>query len=83
MVEKKSIGVVSNYFDKVKVAAIKLQKGVKTGDKIRIVGGEEEFEQVIKSMQINRKPIKKAKTEDEIGVKVKRKVRKGYKVFKA
>jgi len=79
---EKQIGVVSNYFDHVKAAAIKLDKALKVGDTIHIVGGETDFEQKVKSMQIHREKIEKAKKGDEIGVVVKKKVRKGYKVFK-
>jgi len=81
MVEKQ-IGVVSNYFEHVKVAAIKLTAGLKIGDKVKIVGGETDFTQPVKSMQIQHEKVEKAKKGDEIGVKVKKKVRKGYKVFK-
>ena len=79
---EKQIGIVSNYFDHVSVAAIKLDKGLKVGDTIRIEGGETDFEQAVDSMQIQREEIKAAKKGDEIGLKVKEKVRKGYKVFK-
>jgi len=80
--EAKPIGVVSNYFDHVGVAAIKLDKGLKVGDKIKIVGGETEFEQEVKSMQIQHEKVEKAKKGDEIGLKADKKVRKGYRVFK-
>ena len=79
----KQIGTVSNYFDHVKVAAIKLTAPLKVGDTVQITGGEVDFEQPIKSMQIQREKVDKAKKGDEIGIKVKKKVRKGYKVFKA
>ncbi len=79
---EKQIGVVSNYFEHVGVVSIKLTAGLKKGDKIKIIGGEIDFEQPVKSMQINRKDIEKAKKGDEVGIKVKEKVRKGYKVFK-
>ena len=80
---EKQIGEVSNYFDHVNAAAIKLSAPLKVGDKIKITGGETEFEQTVKSMQIDRKEVKSAKKGDEIGVIVGQKVRKGYKVFKA
>ena len=82
--EKKetSIGVVSNYFDHVGVAAIKLTAGLKKGDKIKVVGGDVNFEQEIKSMQIHNEAVEKAKKGDDIGIKIKEKVRKGYKVLK-
>ena len=76
------IGEVTNYFDHVQAAAIKLSKPLKVGEKIQIKGGETEFEQEVKSMQINHKAVAAAKKGDEIGIIVKQKVRKGYKVFK-
>ena len=77
------IGVITNYFEHVNAAAIKLAKPLKIGDKIKITGGETEFEQKVESMQIDRKPVKSAKKGDEIGIIVSQKVRKGYKVHKA
>ncbi len=78
----KQIGKVSNYFAHIKVAAIKLTAGLKSGDKIRIVGGETDAKETVKSIQIQHDKVEKAKKGDEIGIKVKAKVRKGYKVFK-
>ncbi len=83
MAKAKQIGTISNYFEHVKAAAIKLGAPLKVGDTIRITGGENEFEQTIDSMQINREDVKKGKKGDEVGIVVKEKVRKGYKVFKA
>jgi len=82
MAEPKPIGVVSNYFDHVSVAAIKLAAPLKVGDTIRFAGGETDFEQKVESMQIQHKQVKTAKKGDEIGIKVTGKVRKDYKVFK-
>lgn len=79
----KQIGEVSNYFKNVKAAAIKLSAPLKIGDKIKIKGGEKEIELSVKSMQIDRKPVKTAKKGDEVGILVPEDVHKGYKVFKA
>jgi len=79
---EKLIGEVSDFFAKVNAAAIKLSAPLKVGDKIKVKGGENEFEQVIESMQIDRKPIKEAKKGDEVGILLKDKARKGYKIFK-
>jgi translation elongation factor EF-1alpha len=76
------IGVVSNYFDHVNAAAIKLIGKLKIGDKIKFEGGETEFEMEVSSMQINRKDVKEGKKGDEIGLIVPQKVRKGYIVTK-
>ncbi len=83
MVKEKQIGIVSNYFDHVGVAAIKLTSALKVGDSIKLVGGETDFTEVVKSMQIHKDKVEKAKKGDEIGVKISERVRKGYKVYKA
>jgi hypothetical protein len=36
----------------------------------------------VESMEVGHQKIKKAKTGDEVGMKVKEKVREGYKVYK-
>ncbi len=79
---QKQIGTVSNYFEHVGVAAIKLTGGLKIGDSVKLVGGEVEHEQKVGSMQIQHDKVTSAKKGDEIGIKVGVKVRKGYKVFK-
>jgi hypothetical protein len=77
----KQIGRVSNYFKHVKAAAIKLTAPLKVGDKIRITGGDKDFEVKVKSMQVDREKITKAKKGDEIGLLVPKDVHDGYKVF--
>jgi len=78
----KLIGRVVHYFDHIGVAVIKLTSGLAVKNKIQIVGGDIDFKQDVKSMQIEHGNIKKAKAKDEIGLKVGKKVRPGYRVFK-
>ncbi len=80
--EGKLIGRVVHFFDHIGVAVIKLNSGLSAKDKIQIVGGDIDFKQEVKSMQIEHRGIKKAKAKDEIGLKVSKKVRPGYRVFK-
>ncbi|MCK5044186.1 hypothetical protein KAR26_00460 [Candidatus Parcubacteria bacterium] len=81
--KKQLIGKVIHYFSKVKVAVIKLSKPLKAGDEIRIIGGEDtDFKQPVKSMESEHEKIAKAKAKAAIGLKVKKKVREGYKVYK-
>lgn len=80
---EKEIGEVTDYFQHVSVIAVRLKAPLKVGDTIRVKGGENDFEEKVESMQINRKPITEAKKGDEVGILVKGKARKGYKVFKA
>lgn len=79
--EKKEIGKVFHFFSNVNVAAIKLSGSLKIGDKIHIKGMTTDFEQKLDSMQIHNKVVKEAKKGDEIGIKVKDKVRPNDAVF--
>jgi len=79
--EEKEIGKVSSYFSHVEVAAVKLSGKLKVGDKIHVKGHTTDFEQEVDSMQINREEVKEAKKGDEIGIKVKEKVRPNDSVY--
>ena len=82
-IEGKLIGKVVHYFDKIEVAVIALDAPLKVGDTIRIAGGEAtDFTQEIDSMEVEHEKVKSAKKGDEVGTKVKEKVRDGYKVYK-
>ena len=79
----KPIGEVVHYFDHIQVAVIKLSSALAVGDSIRIAGGKDtDFEQKVVSMEIDHKLLKKAKKGQEVGMKVKEKVREGYKIYK-
>jgi len=81
--EGKLIGKVTHYFDKIGVAVIKLSAPLRVGDSIRIAGGEStDFTQEADSMEVEHETIKKEKKGDEVGLKVKEKVRERYKVYK-
>jgi len=81
--KEKLIGEVIHYFGNIKVAVIKLKASLREGDEIRITGGEDtDFKQPIKSLEFDHKKIKIAKAKSEVGLKVKKKVREGYKVYK-
>ncbi len=79
----KLIGEIIHYFPKPKVAVIKLKDNLVVGDEIRIEGGKDtDFTQKVTSMEIDFEKIEKAKKGQEIGLKVKEKVREGYNVYK-
>jgi translation elongation factor EF-1alpha len=80
---EQEIGVVSHYFDKIEVAAIRLTKGsLEVGDTIRVRGRANDFEQMVASMQIEHASVSKAVRGDEIGVKISQPVREHDKVYK-
>ncbi len=81
--EGKKVGKVVHYFNDISVAILKLSGPLAVGEKIRIVGGEEtDFIQEVKSMEFNHKKIEKGKKGQEVGIKVKKRAREGYLVYK-
>lgn len=78
---EKEIGRVSTYFSQVGVAAIKLTGKLRVGNRIHIKGHTTDFEQLVDSIQINRKEIQEGKKGDEIGIKVNDKTRPNDAVF--
>lgn len=75
------VGIVKHYFSKIEVAAIKLSKPLKSGDKLRFKGATTDFEDKVVSMQLGHEIIVSAKKGTEIGLKVKDRVREGDKVY--
>ena len=81
MAEKK-VGEVTHYWGKIAVAGIKLTAALSQGDPIRIKGATTDFEQTAGSIQIEHQNVETAKKGQEIGLKVKEKVRRGDAVYK-
>jgi len=81
-IEGKPIGKITHYFGKIGVAVIKLSEPLKSGDQIRIVGGEADFNQPVDSMEVEHQKVQEAKPGESVGLKVEEKVREGYSVFK-
>ncbi len=81
--EGKKIGKVVHSFNDIGVAILKLSGSLAVGEKIRVVGGEDtDFTEQVKSMEFNHKKIKRAKKGQEVGVKVSKRAREGYIVYK-
>jgi len=79
--EPKPIGEVTHYYSGLGVAIVKFNKAVKKGIKVNFKGATTDFEQALDSIQYNHKDIEKVKKGQEVGVKVKDKVREGDKVY--
>jgi GTPase len=81
--EKKTVGKITRYFEKIGVAVLELSGTLKTGEKIAIEGyAGESFEQTVGSMQIDKKPVLSAKKGQAIGLKLSQPVKPIAQVFK-
>ncbi len=77
------VGKVTHYYDKIGVAIIELLADLAVGDRIKFTrGGEDLFEQVVESMQVEHNKIQSAKKGDIVGLKVDQPVKEGAEVFK-
>lgn len=72
---KNAVGIVTHYFPHVNAAVVKILKPLSAGDEVELTGHTTKFKQRIESMQIDHVPIQKAKKGDEIGLRVKSRVR--------
>lgn len=82
MSEEKLIGKVTHFYGNINVAVIELAGELAVGDKIKISGRGQEFEQVVDSMQVEHESVAKAKKGDAIGLHVSQQVKEGDLVYK-
>ena len=81
--KEQEIGYVSKFFGKISVAAIEITAGKLTlGDTIHIKGHTTDINVKIDSMQVDHQAVDSVKKNDNIGVKVDGKARRGDKVYK-
>ena len=82
--EEKPLGKVTHYYDKAMVVIVKLVGGgLKVGDAVKFVKGENEFTQNIESIQIEHEALKSAKKGQEVAVKINQPIKEGALVYKA
>lgn len=77
------IGTVTHYLDKINVAIIQLSAKIQQGDLLFVEGPDYLFCQVVEEMQIDRKPVKKAKVGNDIGLKISSQAKIGGSVYLA
>jgi len=78
----KEIGKVIHYFDKAGVAVVKLSGALATGDAVKVKKGENEFTDVVGSMQIDKKAVSSVKAGEEVAIKLSQPAKEGSVVFK-
>lgn len=81
LADKDLVGKVIHYYDKIGVAVIELKKALKVGDKIKFVHGDNSFEQVVESMQLEHAPVTEGKKGQEIAVKVDSEAKTGVLIY--
>jgi putative protease len=81
--EEELVGKITNFYVKMSVAAIKMTVGViKIGDALHFKGHTTDFKDTVASMELKNQSVDKARLGDEVGIKVKERVRENDKVYK-
>ena len=83
MASEKEVGKVTHFYDKISVVVVELSGNLRVGDKVHIQGTNDDFEQVVESMQLEHKDVKEGKKGEAVAIKVDQLVHKNDKVFKA
>ena len=77
----KPVGEVTHYYGHLNVAIVKFYQDMAAGKNMTFQGATSDFSQTVDSMQFDHKPISSAAKGQEVGIKVKDKVREGDKVY--
>ena len=82
MAEEK-IGVVTHYFAKIGVAAVRITAGeLRAGETVHFVGHTSDFTQRVESMQVEHETVEVARPGDTIGMKVAEHAREHDEMYK-
>jgi translation elongation factor EF-1alpha len=76
------VGIVKDYFAKIGVAGIDVEKTLKVGDRIHIKGHTTDLEETVDSIQVEHAQVEQAKRGDAIGIKVADRCRGGDVVYR-
>ncbi len=72
------IGKVTHYYDKLSVAVVEvMNQPLKVGDKVKISGHDNEFNQTIDSLQVEHKQVTEVPKGETCGMKVDKPVKEG------
>ncbi|MEA3378129.1 MAG: EF-Tu/IF-2/RF-3 family GTPase [Nanoarchaeota archaeon] len=76
------IGKITHFFPKISVAVLSLSGDLKVGDKIKLQGEKDSFEQEVTSMEVEHESINEARAGDDVGLKTNNPVKKNSDVLK-
>ena len=78
---EKRIGKVTHFYNRIGVAALSLEDGLKIGDTIRIRGHTTNFVQQVESMEVDHRTLQSVGPQAHVAIKVAERVRIGDEVY--
>ena len=79
---ERQIGTITHYFGKPRVGIVALTGRVTIGDRLRFLGHGADFQQKVKSMEVDHAAVENASAKTEVGIRLRQRVREGTKVYK-
>lgn len=76
------IGKVTHYYDHIGVGVLALKSPLSVGDAIMLRRGEQKFSQIVESLQIDHESVPKAGKGQEVGMKLKERIKEGALVLR-
>jgi putative protease len=76
------IGNIIHYFSKINIAVVELSLPLSVGDRILIKGPSTDFEQIVDSIEVDRKAIQRAEGGQSVGLRLAQLARVKDVVFK-
>ncbi len=76
------IGRVTHYYDRIGVAVLELEDGLRVGDTIHITGRQTDFVQQVASMEIEHQKMQAVGAGADVALKVDEPVREGDVIFR-
>lgn len=76
------IAEVTHFYDRIGVAVLALSDAIRVGDMIHVLGRTTDFQQEVKSLQIEHREVSEAAPGQDVALKVAQRVRPHDKVFK-
>ncbi len=80
---EKQIGKITHYFDRIGVAVLELETGLKVGDTIHIAGRRTDFVQQVSSMEIEHQKMQAVSAGADVALKVDDVVHEGDEIYRA
>ena len=78
---EKLIGKVTHYYNRIAVAVLNLEEGLKMGDEIHIIGHTTDLTQRVESMEVNHRQVQSVGAGADVALAVNGRVRRGDNVF--
>jgi len=79
---EKRIGKITHYFDRIGVAVLELEDGLKVGDTIHIAGRRTDFVQRVSSMEIEHQKMLAVGAGADVALKVDEVVHEGDEIYR-